>query len=261
MMSVFSRRQEESQDRDDDRDSNGRGEDDGQGTHSPSGRGKRQSGSRASLAKNKHIIEEFINVGVPHRVAYDQWTQYEEWSKIFKKESGQAGGASEDRGQDHNDRHEDDDDEGDKKVTVTSKIGPSQRQWQTEIVAQRPGRRIEWEAKGGVQAKGVVTFHHLDDRLTYLQVVIQYKPSGFMETIGNFFRMQRRRVRKDLRLFKNFLELRGEATGEGPGRVRRAGLRQGLDEQVEHAQDSAKDSERGDAGRRARRGRSAGTER
>ena len=115
-------------------------------------------------------------------------------------------------------------DDDDRKVTVTAKIGPSQRQWETEIVERVPGRRIAWRAKGGIQAKGAVTFHRLDDRLTYLTVNIEYKPSGFMETVGNFFRMQRRRVRKDLKLFKNYIELRGEATGKGPGRVRGKGL-------------------------------------
>jgi uncharacterized membrane protein len=181
------------------------------------GRNRPQSGGRSSLVKNKHIIEEFIDVGVPHQVAYDQWTQSDEWSTIFKKESAKAEG-----------------DESEK-VTVTAKIGPSQRQWPTEVLFQKPGRRIEWQAKGGVKAKGVTTFHRLDERLTHVQAVIQYQPSGFFETIGNFFRMQRRRVRKDLKLFKNFIDLRGEATGEGPGEITGSGLVEGVDEQIEQA--------------------------
>jgi uncharacterized membrane protein len=166
--------------------------------------GPQGSADRGSRVKNSHIIEEFINVGVNHEAVFDQWKQYDGWSKIFKKESGQKGR----RGR----RQQDGDDNS---VTVTAKIGPSQRQWQAEVTKEVPGRRIEWQAKGGVQAKGVTTFHKLDDRLTHLQVVVEYKPSGFFETIGNFFRMPRRRVRKDLKLFKHYLELRGESTGEG----------------------------------------------
>jgi hypothetical protein len=150
----------------------------GDGKEGRSGQ-KRQSGSRASLVKNKHIIEEAINVGVPHQVAYDQWTQYNDWSKIFKKESAERkedpGGRNEEGHDKSNDGPDDNGDEADhegNEVNVTAKIGPSQRQWQTEIVAQEPGRRIEWEAKGGVKARGIVTFHRLSDRLTYLQGVI-----------------------------------------------------------------------------------------
>ncbi|MGH9095143.1 MAG: SRPBCC family protein, partial [Acidimicrobiales bacterium] len=125
-----------------------------------------------------------------------------------------------------------------------------QRQWETEIVEQQPGRRIAWRAKGGIQAKGVVTFHRLDTRLTHLSVNIEYKPSGFMETIGNFFRMQRRRVRKDLKLFKNYIDIRGEATDKGPGRVRGDGLKGDVDQQVDAAQakdkNKDKDGEQGD---------------
>jgi len=174
-----------------------------QGPDSKQDPGRR--GDRGARVKNSHIIEEFINVGVNHEVVFDQWKQYDDWSKIFKKESGQKGR----RG-----RRQQGDDDDDKTVTVAAKIGPSRREWQAEVTKEVPGRRIEWRAKGGVQAKGVTTFHRLDDRLTHLQVVIEYKPSGFFETIGNFFRMPRRRVRKDLKLFKHYLELRGESTSQ-----------------------------------------------
>lgn len=236
------------------------------------------SGGRASVVPNRHIIEEFIDVGVPHRTAYDQWTQYEEWSKIFKKESAERrddgdgdeedDGAEDRGGEDGGGEDRDEDDGGDggggDEVTVTAKIGPSRRQWQAEIVGQQPGRRIEWEAKGGVQAKGVTTFHRLDDRLTHVQVVIEYKPSGFLETVGNTLRFQRRRVRKDLKLFKNFVDLRGEATGEGPDEAHGPGLSGSLDEQLEQAQsseddkhdeqaESSEDDEQEEHGRPARR--------
>ncbi|MDQ2815191.1 MAG: hypothetical protein M3Z75_25930 [Actinomycetota bacterium] len=179
--------------------------------------------------KNKHVIEEHIDVGVPHQTAYNQWTQYDKWSKIFKKESAKREDNSD---EDDGDDSGEDDADG-PKVTVTAKIGPSQRQWEVEILEQVPGRRIVWEAKGGIQVKGIATFHRLDDRLTHLTVNMEYRPSGFMETIGNFFRMQRRRVRKDLKLFKNYVDLRGEATGEGPGEVRGEGLKDEVDSQVE----------------------------
>lgn len=202
------------------------------------------SGGRASVVPNRHIIEEFIDVGVPQRTAYDQWTQYQEWSKIFKKESAERReDDGEDRDADRGDEDRNGENGGGDEVTVTAKIGPSRRQWQAEIVGQQPGRRIEWEAKGGVHAKGVTTFHRLDDRLTHVQVVIEYKPSGFLETVGNTLRFQRRRVRKDLRLFKNFVDLRGEATGEGPDEAHGPGLSGSLDQQLQQAQSSEDDKQ------------------
>jgi uncharacterized membrane protein len=197
--------EERNDQRGDDRQREDQGRDEERGQAQPEESGGRKSGERGARVKNSHIIEEFINVGVNHQTVFDQWKQYDDWSKIFKKESAQKGrGGRRQRGA-----------EDDNTVTVTAKIGPSQRQWQAEVTKEVPGRRIEWQAKGGIQAKGVTTFHRLDDRLTHLQAVVQYRPSGFFETIGNFFRMPRRRVRKDLKLFKHYIELRGESTGEG----------------------------------------------
>lgn len=143
---------------------------------------------------SRHIIAEQIEVGVPANAAFDTWTQYDKWQGFFKKESASANGKSS-RGESSGD------------VKVTSKIGPSQRQWEAEITNLDEGRRIDWQSKGGVKAKGATTFHSLQDRLTRIAVEVEYQPSGLVETIGNFFRMPRRRVRKDLRLFKNYIEL------------------------------------------------------
>lgn len=66
-----------------------------------------------------------------------------------------------------------------------------------------------------------------------MMVQMEYHPAGAVETVGNFFRMQRRRVRKDLRLFKHFIELRGEPVGKGASRkVSGGGLQQETDERL-----------------------------
>lgn len=165
--------------------------------------------------KNSHVIEEYIDVGVPASFAFEHWTRYSDWSQFFRKEDAKA---------------------GDGEVQVNAKIGPSHRQWTTEVVKEERDRRLDWKAKGGIKARGSVIFNRLDDRLTHLTVDIEYQPSGAFETVGNFFRMPRRRVRKDLKLFKNYIELhadedeeqsedeqdqsedeRGEARGEAEG--------------------------------------------
>jgi uncharacterized membrane protein len=158
------------------------------------------------------VIEEHVDVGVPRETAYDQWTRYQDLSQYSKKESAEA-------------RRED-------RVSFTSKIGPSRRRWEAEIVEQVPGKRIAWRSVDGPRHLGVVTFHRLGDRLTRVMVQMEHHPSGLFETVGNFLRMQRRRVRKDLRLYKHFIELRGEATGKGAGAVEGKGLTADADDRL-----------------------------
>ncbi len=173
---------------------------------------KQRSSPGRSSVKSSHIIEEHIDLGVPREVAFDQWTRYRELSQYSKHESADA-------------KRED-------RIHFSSKIGPSSRQWDAVVVEQVPPKRIAWKSIGGAESMGTVTFHRLDDRLTRLMVQMEYHPHGAFETIGNFLRMQRRRVRKDLRLFKHFIELKGEAAGKGAGRVEGQGLTQETDERL-----------------------------
>ena len=69
--------------------------------------------------------------------------------------------------------------------------------------------------------------------------MVQHRSSGgttrrtaYDQTVGNFFRMQRRRVRKDLKLFKNYIELLEDPTRSGPSRRKGEGLREDMDQQA-----------------------------
>ena len=169
------------------------GDQGGEEGQSSSERGEKRRGQQV---KSSHIITEHIDVGVPGDVAFEQWTHYDRWSQVFKNESADRG------------------DKRRKDIKVSAKIGPSSRQWTAEVVQSEPEHRLRWRSKGPLKAKGTTTFHRLDDRLTRLMVEIEYQPTGLLETVGNFFRMQRRRVRRDLRLFKHYIELRGRADGQ-----------------------------------------------
>ncbi len=179
----------------------------------PDSSSSRKSSSRLpakrepQLVKSRHIITEHIDVGVPADEAFGQWTKYEKWSQMFKNESADAGGKKSGDGGRGRGRQE---------IQVRAKIGPSERQWKAQIVSTEAGHRINWRSRGPLQAMGSTSFHRLDDRLTHVMVEMEYKPTGFLETVGNFFRMQRRRVRRDLRLFKNYVELRGVDDDEKP---------------------------------------------
>lgn len=156
-------------------------------------------GKEEGPPKLSHLIEEHIDVGVARSTAYNQWTQFETFPSIFK-------------GAERVEQGERD------QLEWTSKIGGSRRSWHAEITEQVPDERISWRSSG-LQLKGVVTFHSLAEDLTTILVEIEYTPTGPVEHVGRLLRIQRRRVRRDLRLFKHFVELRGEETGAWRSRI------------------------------------------
>lgn len=158
-------------------------------------------GGRDNLTKLRLIIKESVDVAVPRHTAYNQWTQFEDLPSILK-------------GVDSVDQDEEDD-----VVQWTAKVGPSRRRWTAEIDEQIPDERIVWHSTDGAEHRGAVTFHKLDSNLTRVQVEMEYYPQGFVEKVGNIFLSARRRVRKDLRLFKHYMELANEETGSWRGEI------------------------------------------
>lgn len=163
---------------------------------------KRLGGGSGGTDKPKlaHLIEENTEISVSRSVAYNQWTQMEMLPSLVK-------------GVQSVDQEEDD------QTQWKTKIGPVRREWKAKIIEQVPDERIVWESQGGPEHHGVVSFHSLDEELTRVLVQIHYVPHGPFEVVGNKLRIQRRRVRRDLRLFKHFLELRGEETGAWRGSI------------------------------------------
>jgi hypothetical protein len=152
--------------------------------------------------KGMTIIED-LDVGVPVRVAYDQWTQFEEFSSFAKGVT---------------DVDIEDDDVTSK---WTAKIAQSTRTWKATVTDQVPDRRISWTSEGSRgTVNGVVTFHPLGENLTRVLLVLEYFPSGFVEKTGNLWRAQGRRARLDLKLFRKFVTMRGEATDAWRGEIR-----------------------------------------
>lgn len=160
-------------------------------------------GSKSGGGKSKSVtIVEDIDVGVPVREAYDQWTQFQEFSTFAK------GVVSVEKS---------DDTSSNWKV----KVAKSTRSLSANVTEQIPDERITWTtsgAKGSV--KGVVTFHRIADDLTRVLLVLEYFPGGFFEKTGNIWRAQGRRARLDLKLYRKFIMMRGEATDGWRGEIR-----------------------------------------
>ncbi|GGN80929.1 polyketide cyclase [Streptomyces albiflavescens] len=156
------------------------------------GRGGR---GKAGSTKVMNIVE-VLDVGVPIRMAYNHWTQYEEFSSFTK------GVRSVSRN---------DETTSDWKV----KVGPSTRGWKATVQEQIPDERVVWSSEGAKgTTRGCVSFHELTPNLTRLVLVVEYYPSGFFEKTGNLWRAQGRRLRLD---FKNFQRYVTFADGEVEG--------------------------------------------
>ncbi|WP_223279609.1 SRPBCC family protein [Streptomyces sp. SDr-06] len=161
--------------------------------------GKRKKGGSG---RKPTVIMESVDVGVPVREAYDQWTQFQSFATFAK---------------------------GIKSATVADdttsdwnvKVFWSSRSWKAHTTEQVPDARLAWTSEGAKgTVKGVVTFHRLAENLTRVLLVMEYYPKGLFEKTGNIWRAQGRRARLDLKNFARHIALRGEAEGGWRGEIR-----------------------------------------
>jgi uncharacterized membrane protein len=145
--------------------------------------------------------EESIEVDVPVRTAYNQWTLFEEFPRFM---------------------------EGVESVTQVSdtrnhwvtEIAGVRREFDTEITEQVPDQRIAWRSVDGAHSAGVVTFHRLDDNRSRIMLQLEFDPEGFLEQVADKLNFVRGRVQGDLERFKEFIESRGQEEGAWRGEVR-----------------------------------------
>ncbi|MFI7346188.1 SRPBCC family protein [Streptomyces sp. NPDC049936] len=162
------------------------------------GRGRKKGGG----GQKPTVIIEYVDVGVPVRTAYDQWTQYQDFSTFAKgvKSANRADDTSSD---------------------WQLKVFWSNRSWKAKTTEQVPDDRISWTSEGAKgTTKGVVSFHELADSLTRVILVIEYYPKGLFEKTGNIWRAQGRRARLDLKNYVRHITLKGEADDGWRGEIR-----------------------------------------
>ena len=146
-------------------------------------------------------IEKSVEVNVPVRTAYDQWTQFEEFPRFM---------------------------EGIEKVTQLDNthlhwkatIGGKNKEWKAVITEQRPDEQIAWKSTDGAKNAGVVTFHRLSDQKSKIMLQMDYEPEGALENVGDAIGAVSLRVAGDLERFKEFIEKRGHETGAWRGEVK-----------------------------------------
>ena len=145
-------------------------------------------------------IEKSIDVAVPVRVAYDQWTQFEEFPRFM------------------------DGVESVKQIDDThlhwvATIAGVRKEWDAVITQQEPDQRIAWNATNGAENGGAVDFHRLDDAMTRVNLTMDIDPDGIVETVGTAVGIPDRAVSGDLDRFKAYVESRDVPTGSWRGSV------------------------------------------
>jgi uncharacterized membrane protein len=159
--------------------------------------------------KDRSKVLKAIDVEVPCRTAYNQWTQFEEFPEFM--EGVESVTQLDDR-----------------RLHWRAELGGKTVEWDAEITEQRPDERIAWTSRNGAQNAGVVTFHRLSDDSCRVTLQLDYKPEGVIENVGDFLGVVSRRAEGDLERFKEFIEARGMETGAWRGEVASPDKRRGL---------------------------------
>ncbi len=143
-----------------------------------------------------------VDVEVPVRTAYNQWTQFESFPQFMEGVEAV---------QQIDDRH----------MHWRVHVGPSTREFDATITEQHPDERVAWKSDSGPKHAGVVTFHRLDDTHTRVTAQMDVDPEGFVENVADKLGVLKHRVNGDLERFKHFIEHQGRETGAWRGDIPR----------------------------------------
>lgn len=145
-------------------------------------------------------VEKAIEVDVPVRTAYNQWTQFEEFPRFMEgiEEVRQI---------------------SDTRLHWKANIAGKVKEWDAEITQQIPDQRIAWASINGADNAGTVTFEPIDPTHTRVHLEMVYDPEGLVEKVGDALGLASGRISGDLKRFKEFIESRGIETGAWRGAV------------------------------------------
>ena len=195
--------------------------------------GKGGGGDADKKLKVTNIVEE-IDVPVPRSVAYNQWTQFEDFPSFMKKVENVS-------------------QESDEKMKWQAKILWSKRTWESKIIEQVPDEKIVWKSSGEKgRVNGAVTFHELAPNLTRILMTLEYHPGGLFEHTGNIWRAQGRRARLELKHFRRhvsthtLLEQEQENLEGWRGEIKEGSVTKSHEDAQSESDEEQSDSQSGD---------------
>ena len=145
-------------------------------------------------------VQQSIDVDVPVRVAYDQWTQFESFPQFME---GVEQVVQKD----------------DKTLEWHASVAGKDKTWTAEIVEQTPDQRVAWRSTSGAPNAGIVSFQSNGANSTRVTLDLEAEPEDAVESAGEALGFLDRRVKGDLERFKEFIEGRGVATGAWRGEI------------------------------------------
>src|SRR4051812_24207224 len=108
-------------------------------------------------------VTESVDVHVPVRTVYNQWTQFEMFPHFMK---GVESIIQTDDTHSH----------------WKTKVGGVTREFDTEITEQHPDERIAWKSTSGdITHAGAVTFHRLGDMDTKVTIQLDWQPEDMVD--------------------------------------------------------------------------------
>jgi uncharacterized membrane protein len=145
-------------------------------------------------------ITETVEVNVPVSVAYNQWTQFEDFPLFME-------------GVEHVEQRDD------TRLHWVAKVGGKTAEWDAKILEQHPDKQISWISEDGKKTRGTVTFEPIGESKALIRLSMSYLAEGLTETLGSAVGLDERRVRGDLERFKELIEGRGAESGAWRGEV------------------------------------------
>jgi len=145
-------------------------------------------------------VKETIDVNLPLRAVYDQWTQFEDFPQFMESV--------------HEVRQLDD-----KRLHWKADVFGKTIEWDAEITEQVPDRKIAWRSISGTPNGGTVTFKELSRSRTRVTLDMYYEPQDPVESVGDVMGAVRMQARSNLKRFKEMLEQRGRETGAWRGTI------------------------------------------
>ena len=145
-------------------------------------------------------VKESIEVNVPVSIAYNQWTQFEEFPQFMENVESVT---------QLDDTH----------LRWIAEIGGKRDEWKAEITHQEPDKVIAWRAVEGRENSGRVEFEPLGSDRTRIDVTMTWEPEGLVEAAADKVGVSDRAVKVDLERFKDLIESRGVETGVWRGEV------------------------------------------